>query len=83
MPHSEGYKWSDAKNEYLRLTVGCIELVNPIEHLWDSLGRVVDEMHPMSLPDLKDKIFSSWESIAPEVTKKIVDSMPTHVYMKS
>ena len=53
--------------------------LNPIEHLWDHLGRVVDEMRPTSLPDLKDKLFSAWESITPIVTEKLVDSMPTRV----
>ena len=53
--------------------------LNPIEHLWDHLGRIVDEMRPTSLPDLKNKLFSAWESISPKVTKKLVDSMPTRV----
>ena len=53
--------------------------LNPIEHLWDHLGRAVDEMRPTSLADLKDKLFSAWNSIAPEVTEKLVDSMPTRV----
>ena len=53
--------------------------LNPIEHLWDHLGRVIDEMRPTSLVDLKDKLFSAWKSITPEVTEKLVDSMPTRV----
>ena len=47
--------------------------LNPIEHLWDHLGRVIDEMRPTSLVDLKDKLFSAWKSITPEVTEKLVD----------
>ena len=53
--------------------------LNPIEHLWDQLAKKVDEMRPTSLPDLKEKIYSSWESIPPEVTAKLVNSMPTRV----
>lgn len=53
--------------------------LNPIEHLWDHLGKVVDEMRPTSLPDLKEKLFAAWKSIQPEVVRKLVDSMPTRV----
>lgn len=53
--------------------------LNPIEHLWDHLGKVVDEMRPTSLPDLKEKLFTAWESIQPEVSTKLVDSMPARV----
>ena len=41
--------------------------------------RVIDEMCPTSLVDLKDKLFSAWKSITTEVTEKLVDSMPTRV----
>lgn len=53
--------------------------LNPIEHLWNHLGRVIDEMRPTSIVDLKDKLFLAWKSIAPKVTEKLVDSMPTRV----
>lgn len=53
--------------------------LNPIEHLWDHLGKVVDEMRPTSLTDLKEKLSDAWESIPPEVTQKLVDSMPARV----
>ena len=53
--------------------------LNPIEHLWDHLGKVVDEMRPTSLADLKQKLSAAWESIKPEVTQKLVDSMPARV----
>jgi len=53
--------------------------LNPIEHMWDHLGKVVDEMRPTSLPDLKEKRFAAWESIQPELVKKLVDSMPARV----
>ena len=59
--------------------VAQIPDLNPIEHLWHHLGRVVDEMCPTSLQDLKDKLFSAWEGIQPEITEKPVDSLPTHV----
>ena len=42
--------------------------LNPSERLWDHLGKVVDEMHPTSLPDLKQKLSAAWESIEPEIT---------------
>ena len=53
--------------------------LNPIEHLWDHLGKVVDEMRPTSIPDLKQKLSAAWESIEPAVTQKLVDSMPSRV----
>ena len=56
--------------------------LNPIEHLWDYLGRVVNEMCPTSFPDLKDNLFSVWKGIQPEITEKIVDSLP-HVCARS
>ena len=53
--------------------------LNPSERLWDHLEKVVDEIRPTSLPDLKQKLSAAWESIEPEITQKLVDSMPSHV----
>lgn len=53
--------------------------LNPIEHLWDHLGKVVDEMRPTSLADLKQKLSAAWESIKSDVTQKLVDYTPARV----
>ena len=45
---------------------------NPIEHLWSEIGRRLRNCNVTS----KEKIMEVWSSIEPEVTKKLVYSMP-------
>lgn len=53
--------------------------MNPIEHLWDELGRRVANHTISSKVQLKEKLQEEWEKIGGEVTKKLVNSMPNRL----
>lgn len=50
--------------------------MNPIEHLWDELGRRVQKRHITSKTQLKEVLLQEWQNIGADVTKKLVHSMP-------
>lgn len=50
--------------------------MNPIEHLWDELGRRLKKRHIRSKSELKTALEEEWAQIQPSVTKKLVESMP-------
>lgn len=50
--------------------------LNPIEHLWDILKREVHQVHSSSISNLKARVREVWENISPEVTAKLVESIP-------
>ena len=69
MPHIQGYISITGKMNICVLPwVSQSPDLNPSERLWDHLGKVVDEIRPTSLPDLKQKLSAAWESIEPEIT---------------
>lgn len=49
--------------------------LNPIEHLWDYLGKRVRESKITNKNQLKALILEEWNKISPEVTSKLVLSM--------
>lgn len=50
--------------------------LNPIEHLWDYLERRI-RLHTITSKNmLKEVIMEEWRQISPEVTQKLVKSMP-------
>ena len=51
---------------------------NPIEHLWDELGRAVDHMDhpPQNLDELRQAMIDKWEEIPVERLQNLVSSMP-------
>jgi transposase len=53
--------------------------LNPIEHLWAELERRIFNRNPKSKNDLKEIILREWGKIGPEVTKKLVESMPRRI----
>lgn len=55
--------------------------LNPIEHLWDILGRKVHEHkpHPKNLKELRDLVQEEWLKIPASDLEKLVDSMPRRV----
>ena len=55
--------------------------LNPIEHLWDILGRKVHEHnpHPKNLIELSNVLQSKWLKISSSDLEKLVNSMPCRV----
>ena len=51
---------------------------NPIEHLWDEMGRAVARMdrQPRNLQELRQALLQSWEDIPVKRLRNLVDSMP-------
>jgi len=50
--------------------------LNPIEHLWDVLGREVRKVSISSKQQLKDRLTHVWSNLKDDVTKNLVNSMP-------
>lgn len=50
--------------------------VNPIEHLWDVLERRIRKRTITSKETLKTALKEEWQSILPNITEKLVESMP-------
>lgn len=49
---------------------------NPIEHLWDYLEKQIRKVEIRNKSDLKAALVQEWEKISPELTRKLVHSMP-------
>lgn len=49
--------------------------LNPIEHLWDELGRRMRQHSITSKTQLKERLLQEWQNIGLEVTEKLVNSM--------
>ncbi|GFV91417.1 transposable element Tcb2 transposase [Trichonephila clavipes] len=52
--------------------------MNPIEHVWDALGRRVAgrQPSPQTLQELERALQEEWDRIPQLVTKSLIDSMP-------
>ena len=50
--------------------------INPIEHLWDVLGRKIRSRVISDKRDCKTVLVEEWGKISPALTKELVDSMP-------
>lgn len=50
--------------------------LNPIEHLWEHLDRQIRKRTITNKDMLKTVIMEEWQKISPDVTKKLVESMP-------
>lgn len=50
--------------------------LNPIEHLWDEIGREVQKKHVTNRKQLMEEIRVVWDTISPEKTQNLVESMP-------
>ena len=55
--------------------------LNPIEHLWDELGRRLKNRleHPKNLGELEILLKQEWEQIPHEKYLKLVDSIPQRI----
>ncbi|GFU26190.1 transposable element Tcb2 transposase [Trichonephila clavipes] len=56
----------------------CSPDINPIEHVWDALGRPVAgrQPPPQTLQELKSAILVQWDRIPQLVINSLIDSMP-------
>ncbi|GBL87849.1 hypothetical protein AVEN_192030-1 [Araneus ventricosus] len=61
---------------YVRPYAGLIDL-NPIEHLWDYIGRQVAALSPSprSLDELEQGLLRVWSSLPISVSDNLIDSM--------
>ncbi|GFW40831.1 transposable element Tcb2 transposase [Trichonephila clavipes] len=56
----------------------CSPDMNPIEHVWDALGRRVAgrQPRPQILQELKRALLEEWDRIPQLVINRFIDSMP-------
>ncbi|GFT11232.1 transposable element Tc1 transposase [Trichonephila clavipes] len=52
--------------------------MNPIEHVWDTLGRRVSglQLPPQTLKELERALLEEWDRIPQLVINSLIDSMP-------
>lgn len=53
--------------------------LNPIEHLWDHLKRMLKDFRFSNTRELGEKVVEIWKSIEPDVCKRLVDTMNDRV----
>lgn len=53
--------------------------LNPIENLWQILKNEVQSSNCSSLEEFRNVVFTAWENISADVTKKLVQSMPSRL----
>lgn len=55
--------------------------MNPIEHVWDHIGRQIRDMDnpPLTLDDLRTAVQRHWDGMPQDVIDNLVDSMPRRV----
>lgn len=53
--------------------------LNPIEHVWDAMGRAVAARSPQNLQQLQDFLVEEWNKLSQEYLNKLVMSMPDRV----
>jgi len=53
--------------------------MNPIENLWDLLGRAVQEHKPSSKRELENILMQEWSKISQDTCQKLVGSMQSRV----
>lgn len=53
--------------------------LNPIEHLWGTLKKIAYRNKSSNLSELKNNVRDAWEEVGPEVTRRLVESMPSRL----
>ena len=53
--------------------------LNPVEHVWDYLGRKVQSENPINLRHLAEIVEVEWDLIPQEFINNLIDSMPRRV----
>ena len=57
----------------------CSPDMNPIEYLWDELGRRMKKHYPKNKEELKEILLKEWNHIGTDITEKLVDSVPNRL----
>ena len=50
--------------------------LNPIEHVWDMLGRNVRQRDHTTLAQLRTSLLEEWDRIPADAIRRVVNSMP-------
>ena len=53
--------------------------LNPIEHVWDLLGRLMDEKKPRKLRELESRLVEEWKKISAIEIQKLIATMPDRI----
>ena len=53
--------------------------LNPIEHIWDVLGRRVHRGHLLNVQDFRNALVAEWQNVAPGVIRRYVNSMRARI----
>ena len=53
--------------------------LNPIEHVWNILGKKMEDRKPKSLKELEERLKEEWVKISPVEIQKLIQSMPKRV----
>ena len=73
-------KWLDEKGvERLKWSSFSPDL-NPIEHIWDEVERRTRKEKAKNEFELKQALLKVWYNIGNDVTKKLVDSVPSRLH---
>lgn len=75
------------RDYFLEVGINCMNWpsrspdLNPIEHVWDELGRRVRarDPAPATLRDLKQALVEEWDNIPQERIKNLINSMPNRL----
>lgn len=52
---------------------------NPIEHVWDAVGRAISSRHPhpRTIPELKTALLQEWDRLSQGLVNCLLSSMPS------
>ena len=53
--------------------------LNPIEHVWDLLGRLMDDKKPKNLRELESRLVEEWKKISAIEIQKLIATMPDRI----
>ncbi|GFU58542.1 transposable element Tcb2 transposase [Trichonephila clavipes] len=72
------WRISFSRKEYGMEWPACSPDMNPIEHVWDALGRRVSgrQLPPQTLQELERALLEEWDRIPQLVINSLIDSMP-------
>jgi hypothetical protein len=53
--------------------------LNPIEHVWDAMGRRLQGKHPRNLDELWVYLRTIWNEVSGQFLRDLIDSMPRRI----